>query len=39
MLRNRSGMLGVMETPWDSFGPVPPLDGLDYGAIDDELQQ
>lgn len=26
VLRNRtSGLFGIMETPWDSFGPPPPI--------------
>jgi hypothetical protein len=33
----RSRGVGVMETPLDAFGPVPPAGGADYSALDDPL--
>jgi hypothetical protein len=36
VLRNRQTFLGL-ESPFDSFGPVPPV-GVDYGTVDDGLQ-
>jgi hypothetical protein len=26
VLRNRQRLLGVIESPWDTFGPTPPTD-------------
>jgi hypothetical protein len=33
----RSRDVGVLETPLDAFGPVPPAGGADYSALDDPL--
>jgi hypothetical protein len=38
VLRGRGSALGgLLETPLDGFGPVPPAGGADYGALDDPL--
>ena len=36
VLRNRQGLL-PLETPGDGFGPTPPVGGVDYGRLDDDL--
>jgi uncharacterized protein (DUF1499 family) len=37
VLRNRKRVLGVLESPLDSFGPEPPLDSLEPERPDDIL--
>eukprot|EP00198_Chlamydomonas_reinhardtii_P006596 XP_001695932.1 predicted protein [Chlamydomonas reinhardtii] len=38
ILRNRRRALLFVESPWDSFGPVPPM-GSDYGSSDLDTDQ
>lgn len=35
VLRNRTRLLGIAESPFDSFGPPPPVDALDPRRSDD----
>eukprot|EP00850_Spirogloea_muscicola_P016200 SM000130S27087 [mRNA] locus=s130:55602:56304:- [translate_table: standard] len=32
VLRNRTRRLFFIESPWDTFGPEPPLGGVDYSS-------
>ncbi len=36
-MRGREASPFLLETPADSFGPVPPAGGADYGRLDDPL--